>query len=172
MPEENKITADARFYAFRNAACFDRGEAALLLAQDPTLIEVRNSIGETALHFLIVENDFTAMEWLLERGADINTRNDFTNTPLMEAARLGYLKMCEYLLSRGADLGARTDDGETAISGAAQSGKQEVLEMLLSRLPEDADINDYFDNLSPDMILDNDNAIASLLSARGLKRRW
>jgi ankyrin repeat protein len=136
------------FYAIRDAAYFDRGAAARLLAEDPMLIEVRNSIGETALHYLVVEDELPAVEWLLDRGADVNTRNDFGSTPLMEAAALGYLEMCEFLLNRGADFELRNHNDDTAISEAARSGQQTVLEMPLNRLPLDANINTYFDDVS------------------------
>jgi ankyrin repeat protein len=105
----------------------------------------------------------------LDRGADVNTRNDFGETPLMNAASLGYFKMCELLLKRGADLEVRATSEETAISKAAQSGERSVLMMLLDLLPAGADINAYFDDIIADITLKDGGEIAKLLAARGLK---
>jgi ankyrin repeat protein len=170
LTDEPEPRTDPRFYAIRDAALANRAEAAILLAHDSTLIEVKNSIGETALHFLVVEDDRPSVEWLMERGAGVNTQNDFGNTPFMEAAGLGYLEMCEFLLSRGADMEVRNESAGTALSEAAQSGQQSVVEMLLARLPVEADINAYFDPIEAEMVLDVGGAIADLLSSRGLRR--
>jgi ankyrin repeat protein len=166
---------DPEFYAFRDAALCDKSEAAGMLERDPSLIAVRNSVGETALHYLVVENELASVEWLVDRGADVNTRDDFGGTPLMHAAVLGYMELCEFLLSRGAIIEIHDDNGETAISKVAERGKREALDMLLSRLPVDADINTYFDELSADSTLKHGGEIAELLEARGLKsfeERW
>ena len=82
MSASRKNSADPRFYAFRDAVWCDKAEAARLLAEDPSLIAVRNSIGETVMHYLAVENERASVEWLLDRGADVNTRNNFGSTPL------------------------------------------------------------------------------------------
>ena len=171
MSDESASITDPRFYSIRDAAFDDREEAGRLLAQDPTLIAVTNSIGETALHFLVVEDDRPSVEWLLERGAAIDTRNIFGATPLMEVAYLGYLEMCEFLISRGADIEARKKNGGTALSEAAQSGEQAVVEMLLNRLPADTDINTYFHPMMAEIVLDKGGAIANLLESRGLRRQ-
>jgi len=146
-----------------------------MLERDPSLIAVRNSVGETAMHYLVVENELASVEWLTDRGADVNTRDNFDETPLMHAALLGYMELCDFLLSRGAVIEFRDENGETAISKVAESGKREALDMLLSHLPADADINAYFDDLSADSTLKHGGEIAELLEARGLKgfeERW
>jgi ankyrin repeat protein len=169
MPDYKQGPTDPRFYEFRDAVFADRASAEKLLAKDPQLIAVRSSIGETAMHYLAVEDELESVEWLLDRGADVNTRNDFGETPLMNAASLGYFKMCELLLKRGADLEARDSSEETAISKAAQSGEKSVLMMLLGLLPAGADINAYFDDITADITLKHGGEIAEFLAARGLK---
>lgn len=167
-----KVESDKRFYAFRDAAACDTAAAAKMLADDPSLIDVRSSLGETAMHYLAVENVQDAVQWLIDRGANVNTRNDFGATPLADAASLGYLELCELLQARGAVIEAFDKNGESAISRAAQSGQQAVMEMLLGRLPPDVDINAYFDDVSSEMTLKRGDAIADLLTSRGLKGYW
>ena len=75
-----------------------------LLRQSPELLEARTSLGETALHYLAVENQLRAVKLLAEAGAQVNTLSSVGGTPLSEAASLGYVELVEYLLSQGARL--------------------------------------------------------------------
>ena len=45
-----------RFHTFRDAVLCDLDVATRMLAEDPKLVLLRNSIGETAMHFLAIEN--------------------------------------------------------------------------------------------------------------------
>ena len=66
------------WYEWRDAiAGRDFATAAATIQIDPALIKTTNGIGETALHFLAVENDAMGVAWLDEQGADINCENDF-----------------------------------------------------------------------------------------------
>ena len=102
-PESRSQEELDRFYRIRNAAYEDREKAARLIKEDPTILDARNGIGETALHFLAVENEMDSVAWLYDQGAEIDTRNDFEATPLIEAAGSGHLDLCRWLLDRGAD---------------------------------------------------------------------
>ena len=77
---------DPRFYQLRNAAYADRSAARELIANDASIVEAKNSIGETALHFLVVENQLEAVEFLAQHGSDVNNRNDFGTPAIIEAA--------------------------------------------------------------------------------------
>jgi ankyrin repeat protein len=162
---------DPRFYTLRDAAYFDLSAAAQVLRDNPSAIDARNSIGETAFHFLVVENALDAVQWLLEKGSDVNTRNNFGSTPLLEAASLGYVSMCEFLLSRGADIEPRNTIDETAISEAARYGHLEILKLLLAHLPGGADINTYFDEFDLEKLLAKGGDVVDTLSPFGLHER-
>jgi hypothetical protein len=60
----------------------DLPAAASLLGSEPGLVHERNRLGETVLHFLAVENNHAAVQWLLARGAELNVVNEF-GTPLV-----------------------------------------------------------------------------------------
>ncbi len=151
--------ADPRFYQIRDAACTNRGEAARLISTDPEIIHARNGLGETALHFLVVENAFATVEWLRQNGSEIDPINNFGNTPLVEAAGLGYLEMCAYLVDHGANPRhiCPNPNGTTtsAFSNAAQSEQIAVLNYLLGLLNADEDINVYFSDLDAFFISQN-----------------
>ena len=56
---------------------------------------------------------------LLDKGADINARNEEGATFLIEAAGFGRLAIVKMLLHRGGELEARSNDGGTALHAAA-----------------------------------------------------
>ncbi|BDI31396.1 hypothetical protein CCAX7_34470 [Capsulimonas corticalis] len=163
-----KKPTDSRFYELRDAACSDFTLAEALLKFDPTILDARNSIGETAFHYVVVENELPAANWLLDHGADVNTRNHFSATPLIEAAGLGYLNMCKLLLKRGADLKMQNDCGDTAIATAAENGKIAVMKFLMKQVGDSENILSYFSSLTSTLIIRENGRAAELLKARGL----
>ena len=75
-------------YRLISACCESLEAAEALLAQEPTLIHSETGIGETPLHYLAVEDKLEAVRWLAARGAAIDARNSFGDTPLSDAASL------------------------------------------------------------------------------------
>ena len=102
-----------------------------LLRQSPELLEARTGLGETALHYLAVENQLHAVSLLVEAGAQVNTLSSCSGTPLSEAASLGYVELVEYLLSQGARLHI---DGQRdpALHGAVRGGTAAMVQLLLA----------------------------------------
>lgn len=99
---KNAALMDERFYHLRNAAYANLPLARKLIQDDPTIVSARNSLGETALHFLVVENQSEAVEFLAKHGSDVNTKNDFDASAIVEATRLGCVEMVDLLLNLGA----------------------------------------------------------------------
>jgi len=102
-----------------------------LLRLEPELLESRTGLGETALHYLAVENQLRAVVLLVESGAEVNTLNSCGGTPLSEAASLGYVELVEYLLSQGARLHIAGQRGP-ALHDAVRSGNAAVVQLLLA----------------------------------------
>lgn len=170
-------TSDPRFCTLADAACFDRSLAETLVRDDPSIVEARNSIGETAFHYLVVEDDLPPVEWLLRHGSDVNTQNEFGATPLMEAAMLGYLGMCRFLLTHGADIRLLDKNGASALAHAAngvdpRDDRSDLLQMLLDRLEPGENINELFDEVSAHMVFRERRPVTELLEVRGLKDPW
>lgn len=123
---------------------------------------------------MAVENHLEGVRWLLERGADINTRDDFEGTPLTAGAMLGYLELCRFLLDNGADIFAMDHIGRTAISIVSdlKPNNENLLQMLLAR-KGDADINLFFDDVDAESILTlRGSRLAEFWSGLGLRSRY
>ncbi len=84
-----------------------------------------------------------AVEKLLERGADVNQKNDIGQTPLMAAAAAGDEAMVEDFISAGADVNAKDPEGATALLLASRKGRAGIVELLLKH---QADVNARHDD--------------------------
>jgi hypothetical protein len=98
------------------------------------------SLPQVAVHAATADNlfaavkskDLTALAAMVERGADVNARNDAGQTPLMMAAmEHDSEKLIDLLIYQGADIRARDKDGMTALMYAAQKGELQNAEQLL-----------------------------------------
>jgi ankyrin repeat protein len=56
-----------------------------LVADHPEVLNLRTGLGETALHYLAVENYADAVQLLIDLGAEVNVRNEFGSSALEEA---------------------------------------------------------------------------------------
>ncbi|TFW32949.1 ankyrin repeat domain-containing protein [Massilia horti] len=93
------------WYQFRDVLYAGEFEVAeKLLAETPALVHLADSLGETVLHFLALENDMEAVAWLHAKGADIDTKNKFGTPVVFEVAQLGYKELFAWFAARGADL--------------------------------------------------------------------
>jgi ankyrin repeat protein len=121
--------ADA--YRLINACFASLDDAASLLSGEPTLLCARTGLGETALHYLAVEDQLPSVKWLIEQGAEVNVVNSVGTTPLSDAASLGYLQMVSLLLSRGARVN-RAGESEPTLHSAVRGGSADIVEALLA----------------------------------------
>jgi ankyrin repeat protein len=106
-------------------------EVSEIVRQAPELLEARTGLGETALHYLAVENQIRAVVLLVEAGAQVNTLNGVGTTPLADAASLGYAEMVECLLSRGAQLKI-SGQSDPTLHQAVRGGSLAVVKLLLA----------------------------------------
>lgn len=102
-----------------------------ILNSDPTLLHERTGLGETPLHYLAVENQIDAVMALVEqKGAEINTVNDFGQSPLYEVATLGHIELVKYFLSKGASLELGNPD-DPILHAAVRSNNLEVVKAIV-----------------------------------------
>ena len=99
MPQEspdivNPNTTDPKWSHFRDVIYSgDFSQAEIILRADPALLHMMNSIGETVLHFLAIEDDQDGVAWLHARGADIDNKNAFGEPLIFEVGSVGHKEM-------------------------------------------------------------------------------
>ena len=71
-----------------------------------------------------------AVRTLIDKGADVNAKDDDGETALMLAAYYGYADVVRVLIEKGADVGAMNKDGGTALDEAEAMHKTGVADML------------------------------------------
>ena len=103
----------------------------LLNAPGSTVVNARDGRGEGALHLLARGRDSNWLGFLLGRGADANLQSTSGETPLLVAARIGWVEGADRLLRSGArpDLANRL--GETPLIVAVQARQLPMARRLL-----------------------------------------
>ena len=90
----------------------------------------RNQAGVMPVHAAATVRDHNTMRLLLDRGADVNARQQLGYTPLHSVASNGDAALADFLLSRGADPAAKSDDGKTPADVATERGHAELAQKL------------------------------------------
>lgn len=94
-------------------------------------VKYRAPHGGTALHATTGDsNDVRIAQLLLDRGADLEVRQDGM-TPLMMAALFGRLDWVRLFIQRGALVNASAPSGQTALALSRTFGRQADIERLL-----------------------------------------
>ena len=114
-----------------------------------------DKFGRTALIWAAKKGKLDICKQLvLEKGADINTKDCDGNTALMFAIWIGAFELVTLLVKAGADVNAKDNDGRTALmfATARRSGNSYILEKLIEH---GADVN----------AKDNENRTALMFAA-------
>jgi ankyrin repeat protein len=112
-----------------------------LLARFPSSANAEDKVGYSALHRAAESRNpgcKTVAELLLAKGANVNARNRYGETPLHLAIMHSTKDMVELLLANRADVNAKDIFGNTPLHNAACKGDKDIVELLLKYK---ADIN-------------------------------
>jgi cytohesin len=93
-----------------------------------------------ALHDAARSGDLAGVQAQLDKGVDVDVKNEDGVTPLYGAAMFGHKEIAELMISNDADVNAKTDDGleRTPLHIAAANGYKEIVELLIHN---GADVN-------------------------------
>jgi ankyrin repeat protein len=94
-----------------------------------------DKIGHQPLHWHAIRHDITAMQAILQHGAEVNPLEPYEK-PLHKAAKRG-LDTVELLVEYGADVQERNLQENTPLNSAAAWRKTDVVKFLVERWPED-----------------------------------
>ena len=79
--------------------------------------------------------DLQEVSHLLDKGADVNAKNNEGASALFLAALKGHIEIVHALLDKGADVNAKSNKGGTALMVASLNGYGEIVQALLVRVP-------------------------------------
>lgn len=98
----------------------------------PLAGEVNLSADEVALLAAAVKGDVATVKGLLDKGVNVNAKDNLGRTALTEAAYFGHTEVAKLLIDRGADVFAKKKDGETPLTMAGPH--KEIAEMIQRQL--------------------------------------
>jgi ankyrin repeat protein len=109
----------------------DGDKATELITNHPTIINTKDSHGDTGLILAIRAGDHDWTGFLLDKGADPDLAGANGETPLIVAARAGYDEGAEWLIGLGADVNEANKAGETPLIIAVQQRDTRLVRLLL-----------------------------------------
>jgi len=132
-------------------------------------VNLKNKDGRTPLHLAVESADGDIVELLLDKGANIDAKDDESGfTALHHAARFGNKNVAELLIARGADINAKDKQGHTPLY-VAVNHDYKVAELLINKgadsanrtgsgrtLLESAQRRKKMESTVPDMIFDGE----------------
>jgi len=84
----------------------------------------------TKLHMVCTEKDKDVVEFLINKGAQVDRKNRRGQTPLWLAASCGRKEIVELLIKKGADINVSNNQGLTLLTMAKQQKHTEVVNIL------------------------------------------
>jgi ankyrin repeat protein len=110
----------------------DLNKVVALLKDHSELLESKNNLGQTPLFEAASHNQLEIAELLLANGADVNARDGYGHTPLIQALWVNdHDKMMRLLLAKGADVNLADKAKMTALAYAAKQGQLEDVKILI-----------------------------------------
>ncbi|CZR58258.1 uncharacterized protein PAC_08149 [Phialocephala subalpina] len=79
------------------------------------------------------EGQQAVVRLLLENGAELETKDGYSQTPLSWAARKGHEAVVKLLLDKGAELETKDGYSQTPLSWAARNGHEAIVKLLLDK---------------------------------------
>ena len=157
-------------------AVHDQPKAKNMLKEHPELLEAPEGSGrggETALHYLAIENYGDAVRFLCELGFDVNATDGFESV-LSSVVSLGHVDMSRILLELGADVNACDHLGDAMLDAPASRGRVELVDLLLEHGADGNYENELGENIF-DAILGHPPSVKEemlkVLDKHGVERR-
>ncbi|KAJ5902932.1 hypothetical protein N7495_003460 [Penicillium taxi] len=125
-------TTNLKFTAFHCACEENHIEIAEhLLRVDKSFLEMEFRHEYTALNRASTVGEQEIVEFLIEKGANIEAADVDGKTPLHNASISGFQNIVGFLIEKGANIEAIDKNGETPLHKASTLGKQKVVEFLI-----------------------------------------
>jgi len=123
------------------------------------------------IHRATLSPGVDALQYLLDRGFDINEIGKGGRTPLIMAVDFGNIEVARALIRRGADIHLATDDGILPMQIAVKKGSADLIDLFIAQKP---DLNAVDGRTGKSMLheaaLRGNSAIVSKLLAAGIDK--
>ena len=96
-------------------------------------LDVTDRFGWRCLHSASYIGYLPIVQYLIEKGANIEAKDENQWTPLHIACFKGFLPIVQYLIEKGANIEAKDRDQNTPLHIASSYGKTDVVKYLVSK---------------------------------------
>ncbi len=93
-------------------------------------INTKNDDGYTSLHFAVLKNFRSGIDYLIKEGANIDAKDNIGRAPLHWATRDGYLGIVQAITEGGANLDVKDKDNKTPSDLASWKGYENIVQYL------------------------------------------
>jgi len=117
------------------------------------IIELKDKNKVYPIHYSIIYNNKKILEFLIEKGCDINLKDGNGNTPLMTAIKLKNYKISKLLIENSKiNINSLNLLGESALHFACNYELENIVELLLMNKDINVNIQDFQNKYTPLMI--------------------
>jgi ankyrin repeat protein len=129
----NDLSEDKVFEAHDAAKKGELRRLQSALKKNQNLIETKDKYKRTPLHGAARFGQIKAVQFLISKGADLNSVDEIGNTPLHLAAIYNHHQVVRLLISKGSEINAKNEDGRTPLHEASSCGSKEAVGVLITQ---------------------------------------
>ncbi len=118
---------------FEAAKQGDLAKIQALVGKNPDLVNAKDQEQSTPLHSAAAAGRLKIVEYLIEKGADVNAWNNAHQNPLLYAAYHGRSEIVCLLLEKGAEYSEQDIYGRNVLHYPSREGHPEVVEILVKK---------------------------------------
>lgn len=111
----------------------DLAAVTALLTKDPKLVNTKDDIGRTPLHWASRGVHLEVIKYLVQKGAEMNTPDKNGIAALHSIASRGHTEAAAFLIQQGADINVRSAGNLTPLHYAAASGHKAATALLIEK---------------------------------------